>query len=113
MKYSKQSIVIGIIFLGCVIYAFLFKKDYRLKLKEKRTEIVMGQITREYIPTRSAGYFINYRYNHEGRQYSGSRDIMDVIYSPQRFVNKFFPVVLSKEDAGESAILITPDDFAF
>ena len=75
--------------------------------------MVIGQITREYIPPKAAGYYVGFSYKYEGKEMSGSREITDVIDSPQRFVNKFFPVVVSKEDADESAILTTPKDFSF
>jgi len=113
MKVSKQSIVIAVIFLGCLGYAYFFKKDYRIGLKQKGTEIVVGQITREYTPPRSSGYLIDFSYSYEGKKINGSRNIHGIITSPWRFVDKFFPVVVSKEDPHECAILITPQDFSF
>jgi hypothetical protein len=110
MKYSKQSIVIGTIFLACIIYVAFFKKDYRLKLREESTEVVIGQITRQYV---KGGSYLNFIYTYEGNTMTGGRNITDVLYSPERFVNKFFPVVVSKKNGTNSAILITPKDFAF
>jgi|GEM_PF-5798570 len=113
MKYSKQSVVGGIILGVSILYGSFFKKDYRIDLKKKNTEIGIGKITREYIPTKSMSHSLTYKFDYAGKQFSKGRNITGVLNSPHRFVNKFFPVVFSKDDPAESAILITPDDFAF
>lgn len=74
--------------------------------------MIIGQITREYLPVRSGGYYIDYSYEYKGNKRRDSREISNVLNSPQRFVNKYFPVIVSDE-GDESAILISPEDFAF
>lgn len=112
MKISKPSVIAGVVLVGCAIYGIFFKRDHRIVLKEKRTEIVIGKITRGHFPNRAAGYYLDYRYVYEGEQLTGTMDITDIITSPKRFVNKFFPVVLNKDDVDESVMLLTPKDFA-
>jgi hypothetical protein len=113
MKYSKQSIIIATFFAAGLLYVAFFKKDYRLQLREQKTEVFVGEITRKYSVYRSSGIRIEYTFkDRSGKIVVDNRNIADVIGSPERFVKKFFPVVVSEADSDENAILITPSDFA-
>lgn len=102
----------GAILLSCVIYSYFFNRDYRLELRKERTEVVTGRITRKYMP-KSGGSFLDFSYKYGGQEMESGRYVTGVVYSPERFVNRFFPVVVSIGDPEESAILLTPKDFAF
>ena len=113
MRYSKSSVFWIITMITLLIYFFFFKEDGWKKIKENENQLVMGKITRTYIPYKSISPRITYAYELEGKKMESSRNVEDVLYTPQRVVNKYFPVIVSSKDPDESAILITPDDFSF
>jgi hypothetical protein len=113
MKISENFIIAGVIVVSLVVYNFLFKKDYISQLGRKKTEMSVAKVIRRYTMHRSPGVRIEYSYSYKGNEMSKIRVIDDVIYNPELFVNKFFPVVLSVDDPGESVILLTPKDFRY
>ena len=102
-----------VMFLIFVITRIFFKQDdERLRLKKTETVIVIGKVTSEHGSIKSTGHSLEYSFNYEGKEIDLNRKtITNVLSSPYRFVDKYFPVVVSIEDREENVMLITPKDF--